>query len=135
MDMPLRSVSSPAIWGPPQVSFFAYYMGAALGSVSSQITMWGPPRSVSCILYRAPFISVSFLLYGGPPSCQLLRLSYGGPRSVSLLTIWAPPDNIFLRFKLPLGGPIFFNFQGSQMPPPASPPPPTVGAHGLRVLM
>ena len=37
----LRSVSSPAIWGSPEISFFARYMRAPLRSVSS-LTIWGP---------------------------------------------------------------------------------------------
>ena len=32
---PLRSVSSPTIWGFPEISFFAYYMRAPLRLVSS----------------------------------------------------------------------------------------------------
>ena len=56
----LRSVSPLTIWGPPQVSLFAYYvrppqisfcvyfLGAALRSVFS-LTGWGPLRSVSSL--------------------------------------------------------------------------------------
>ena len=75
---PLRSVfvDTTCIWGPPQVSFFAYYRG---------------PPQISFFAY-----------YMGPPSSQFLRLLYGGllmpvssltmwaPRSVSLHTIWGP---------------------------------------------
>ena len=63
---PLRSVfvHTTCIWGPPQVSFFAYYTG--------------PPQ-------------ISFFAYYmglGPPSSQFLRLLYRGLlRPVSSLTM------------------------------------------------
>ena len=71
-----RPFSSLTIWGPPQVSFFTYYIGPTsdqffayyMGATSDQfpciqysvplrsvlsLTIWGPLRSVFCLLYRA----------------------------------------------------------------------------------
>ena len=65
----LRSVfvDTTCIWGPPQVSFFAYYRG---------------PPQISFFAY-----------YMGPRSSQFLRLLYGGLlMPVSSLTMWAPSD-------------------------------------------
>ena len=65
----LRSVSPLTIWGPPQVSLFAYYvgppqisfcvyfLGAALRSVFS-LTGWGPLRSVSSLTIGGSLRSV-----------------------------------------------------------------------------
>ena len=85
---PFRPVSLQLYGGPPQVDFFAYYMGP----------------------------HVSFLLYYmGAPSGQFLRLLYEGPtqvsffvyympplRSVSSHTIWGPPQiNFFVYYRGP----------------------------------
>ena len=112
---PLRSVSlhaiggpphilvfSQNIWGPPQISFSAYYMGPPQVSFfayymrSPQISfcayfLGAPLRSVFSLTIWGPLIKISFCAYyiwGGGPSDQFLRLLYGGPlRSVSSLTI------------------------------------------------
>ena len=55
--------------GPPQVSFYAYYMGGPLRSVYS-LTMWGPPGQFLRLLYGAPLIFFHFLR---------VKLSLGGP--------------------------------------------------------
>ena len=87
--------------GAPQTSFFAYYMGV-------------PSDLFLHILYGGPLKSVSSLTIWGPPTGQFLRLLYGAP----LLFFF-----IFLCVKLSLGGPIFFNCHGGQVPPLAPPPP------------
>ena len=89
---PLRSVSlhaiggppqilvfSQNIWGPPQISFSAYYMGPP--QVSFFAYYMGPPQISFCADFLgAPLRSVFSLtsLYGAL-SDQLLRLLYGGP--------------------------------------------------------
>ena len=95
---PLRSISLHTIWGPLQISFFAYYMGA-----SSDLFLR--------ILYGGPLRSVSSLTKWGPL------------RSVSSHTILGPL-NFFYNFyglNYPWGAPIFFNFQGggASAPSPA----------------
>ena len=108
---PLRSVSlhaiggppqilvfSQNIWGPPQISFSAYYMGPL--RLVSLLTIWAPLRLVSVHTFWVPLSDkFFFLLYGAPsdhffayymggPSDQFHRLLYEGPlRSVSSLTI------------------------------------------------
>ena len=47
---PLRSVSLLTILGPPQVSFFAYYIEAPFRSVSS-LTVWGPRKQLGTKRY------------------------------------------------------------------------------------
>ena len=91
---PLRLISLLiTMWGPLQISFFAYYMG---------------PPQVSFYVYRAP--QISFYAYYRGPSNQFLCLLYRGPlldqfflhtiwgplRSVSSLTVWGPPSGQFL---------------------------------------
>ena len=63
---PIRSVFLFTLWGPLQVSFFAYYMWA-LRSVSVH-TIWDPLRSVSSLtMCPPPLRSVSSLtIYEGP---------------------------------------------------------------------
>ena len=75
---PPRSVSPLTIWGPPQVSFFVYYMGPPqisfcayfLGAPPRSVfslTIWGPLRSVfSHTIWGAPQISF-FAYYMGVP--------------------------------------------------------------------
>ena len=101
---PLRSVfvDTTNIWGPPQVSFFAYYRGPP--QISFFAYYMGPPQ-VSFFAYYmgaslcqflrllcgTPQISF-FAYYTGPP--QISFLAYyppPPPRSLSSLTIWGPP--------------------------------------------
>ena len=121
MGPPLRSIFSLTltVWGPPHVSFFAYYMGAPsdqficllcgghFRSVSSHI-IWGggggpqvsffayyiggSPQINFFAYYRGPPRSVSLLLYGAPLG-QFLRLLYGPPQ-VSFFAYYmgAPSD-------------------------------------------
>ena len=88
------------MWGPPQIRFFAYYMGGGGGLRSvSLLTIGGPLGSVysNTIWSPPPSGRLLHLLYVGAPLDKFLRLLYGPPlRSVSLLTIWAPPPNQFL---------------------------------------
>ena len=128
--------------GPPQVSFFAYYMGA--------------PPQVSFFAYYmgAPLRSCFFAYYVGAPLDKLLRILYEGPlRLLSLLTIggplisvssltkwWALSSvsslnflNIFFKnfyaLSYPCGDPYIFEFPGGGASAPSCPPPP------LRALM
>ena len=105
---PLRSVfvHTTCIWGPPQVSFFAYYRGPP--QISFFAYYMGPPSSqLFRLLYRSLLMPVSSLTMWGPPD-QFLRILYGAhsdqflsllaphPRSLSSLTIWGPPSGQFL---------------------------------------
>ena len=71
---PLRSVSLQAIggpphilvfsqniWGPPQISFSAYYMGPPQVSLFAYY-IWGPLRSVSVHTFWGPLSDQFFLL-------------------------------------------------------------------------
>ena len=71
---PLRSVSlhaiggpphilffSQNIWGPPQISFSAYYMGPPQVSLFAYY-IWGPLRSVSVHTFWGPLSDQFFLL-------------------------------------------------------------------------
>ena len=82
-------VFSQNIWGPPQISFSAYYMGspqisfcayflgAPLRSYFS-LTIWGPSQISFSLTMGPP--QISFLAYYmGGPSDQFLRLLYGVP--------------------------------------------------------
>ena len=77
------------LWGPPQITFFAYYMEVPSGHpVSFLLTIWDPPR-VNYFAYFVRAISGQFLLllYGAPLD-QFLCLLRGNPlRLVSLHTI------------------------------------------------
>ena len=125
---PLRSVSSLNIWGPPQVSFFAYNMGATFRSVSSltkgatsdqffRLLCGAPLDKFLCILhmgapsgqflrfnyYRGPHQISFFAYHMGAPSDQFLCILYGGTiRSVSSHTIWNPSDQFLCLLN---GGP------------------------------
>ena len=86
-------VFSQSIWGPPQISFSAYYMGP-LRSVSS-LTIGGPLRPPSSLNIWVP---------PPPPPSQFLRLLYGGLlRPISSLIIYGASSDQFLR--LLYGGP------------------------------
>ena len=109
---PLRSVSSLTMWGPPYISYFAYYMGA-------------------------PQVSF-FAYYRGPPQISFFTYYMGAPlRSVSSLTKWGPSVQFLrlifsmfkknVRVKLSLGGPHIFEFPGGGKCPLLPPP---AGAHG-----
>ena len=97
--------------GPPQFSFFAYYMGAPsdlflrllyggpLVSISS-LTIWGPPRMSFFAYYMRPPQVSFFAYYMGPPSGQFLRLLYGGPPQINFFAYYmgAPSINIFAHY-------------------------------------
>ena len=125
--------------GPPQVSFFAYYMGPPLRSVSS-LTTWAPPlRSVTSHTIRGPLRLVSLLTIGGPLISVSSLTKWGALSSVSSLTKWGALSSVsslnFLKYfffkfyalSYPCGGPYIFYFPGGGkcpfLPPPA-------GAHG-----
>ena len=89
---PLGSFLCIVYWGP-QITFFAYYMGA-LRSVSS--IQYGGPSQITFIVYYMgpppPQISF-FACYRGPPQILVFsqNIVYGGPlRSVSPLIKWDP---------------------------------------------
>ena len=93
-----RSVSSLTVWGHPQVSFFAYYMGSPSGQFV-RLLYGGPLRTVSSLTMSVPPDQFLRILYGGPPQMSFFCLLYGPAhplRSVSLLTIWGPPHVSFL---------------------------------------
>ena len=100
------------LYGPPQISFFAYYTGAPSDQLLRML-YGGPLRSVSLhTIWGSRQISF-FAYYMRPP-----------PRSVSLLTIWGLLIFFYvLHVKLQLGG-------GNW---PLSPPP--AGAHAHTILM
>ena len=101
---PLRSVSlhaigggghltfrffSQNIWGPPQISFSAYYMGPHADQFLC--ILFGGPSQISFFsYYMGPLSDQFFLLLYGAPSDQFLRILYGGGalRSVSSPTIY-----------------------------------------------
>ena len=104
-----RSVSSLTVWGPPQTSFFAYYMGPPPRSVSLH-TIWGPPSDqflrliwgppqVSFFAYYVVAPQSSFFAYHmGTPSDQFLRLVHRGSlRLIFSSTVWGPLSDQFLR--------------------------------------
>ena len=81
-EPPQILVFSQSIWGPPQISFSAYYMGPL--RLVSLLTIWGPLRSVSVHTFW------------GPLSDQFFSLTIWGPlRSVSSHTIWGTPQISF----------------------------------------
>ena len=87
---------SQNIWGPPQVSFSAYYMGSHQISFCAYflgaplrliffLTIWGPSQ-INFFSY--------YIIWG--PSDQFLRILYRGPlRSVSSPTIWGSSEISF----------------------------------------
>ena len=88
----------------PFLSFLAYYMGGSLRSVYSH-RIWGPPQISFFAYYGCLFMSVFFILYGGAggPSDHFFAYYIGAPRSLSLLTIWGPPDQFLHKI---YGGPL-----------------------------
>ena len=108
---PLRSVYLLTIWGPPQVSFFVYYIP--------------PSGKFLCLHMGGPQISF-FAYYMRPPSDQFLRLLYGGGPLSSLNLLYGAPMTIlffyFLRVNLSLGAPYFIISRGGMGP--RLPPPP-----------
>ena len=86
--------SSQNIWGPPQISSSAYYMGPL--RLVSLLTIWGPSDQFLCILFGGPSqLDHFFLLLYGAPSDQFLRILYGDPRPdqfLRLLYAWGPSE-------------------------------------------
>ena len=125
---PLRQVSSHTIWGPPQVSFFAYYRGPSQISFFAY-HMGAPSDQFLRILYGGPLRPVSSHTIWGPPSDQFLRLLNGGPFGQFLHLLNGAPLIFFLKFyalNYSWGAPIFLNFQGGGKCPLLPPP---AGAH------
>ena len=85
----LRSVSSHRIWGPPQISFFAYY-GGLLMSVFLCILYRGPSDQFLCMLYWGPQLTF-FAYYVRASSDQFLLIQYGGPSQISFFAYYMPP--------------------------------------------
>ena len=87
-------VSSQNIWGPPQISSSAYYMGPL--RLVSLLTIWGPSDQFLFILFGGPSqLDNFFLLLYGAPSDQFLRILYVDPRSdqfLRLLYAWGPSE-------------------------------------------
>ena len=100
---PLRSISLLPMWGPLQISFFAYYIGGPLRSFSSPIR--GPQFSFF-IYYMGPPQINFFASYVGASSDHFLRILYSGP---------------LRSFSSPIGGPQF-SFFAYYMGPPGRPP-------------
>ena len=84
------------LYGAPQASFFSYNMGALLRSLSL-FTVWGPLQISFFVYYiGAPSDQLYRLLYGGS-SDQFFYLLYGAPlRLVYVLTIWGPLRSVFV---------------------------------------
>ena len=117
---PLRSVSSLTIGGPPQISFFTYYMrqpssqflrllyGAPLGQFFAYyVGLWGPPDQFLRILYGGsppPHVSF-FAYYMEPPQISFFAhyMEASSGQFLRLLYVEAPLDN-FLRllYRAPL---------------------------------
>ena len=120
---PLRQVSSHTIWGPPQVSFLAYYRGPPQISFFAY-HMGAPSDQFLRILYGGPLKPVSSHTIWGPPSDQFLRLLNGGPFGQFLHLLNGAPLIFFLKFyalNYSWGGPIFLNFQGGASAPSCPP--------------
>ena len=86
------------MWGPPQIRFFAYYMGGG-GAQVSFFAYYRRPPQISLFAYYMVLPSGRFLhlLYVGAPLDMFFRLLYGPTlRSVSSLTICPPPPDQFL---------------------------------------
>ena len=130
------------------MSFFAYYMGPLRSVSSLTMSMWGPPY-ISYFAYYMGAPQVSFFAYyKGPPQISFFTYYMGAPlRSFSSLTKWGPSVQFLrlifsmfkknVRVKLSLGGPHIFEFPGGggQVPPLAPPPPPPpAGAHGCAYI-
>ena len=79
------------MWGPPQIRFFAYYMGGGGGlrSVSS-LTIGDPSDQFIRILYGPPLRSISSLAICGGP----LRFVFSP-------TVWAHPPVSFFAYYMP----------------------------------
>ena len=121
---PLRQVSSHTIWGPPQVSFFAYYRGPPQISFFA-CHMGAPSDQFLRILYGGPLRPVSSHTIWGPPSDQFLRLLNGGPFGQFLHLLNGAPLIFFLKFyalNYSWGGPHIFEFPGGGKCPLLPPP-------------
>ena len=107
IEAPLRSISSLTLWGPPQIKFFAYYMGApsyqcfrllygALCVSFFAYYIGAPLRSVSSIALCMGAPHVSFFAYLMSPSRQFFHLIYGAPSIRFLAYYMGPTDQCFL---------------------------------------
>ena len=78
---PLRSVSLHAIGGPPQILVFSQ-------------NIWGPPQISFSAYYMGPPQVSFFAYYMGAPQISFCAYFLGAPlRSVFSLTIWGPSDH------------------------------------------
>ena len=98
---PFRSISLLPMWGPLQISFFAYYIGGPLRSFSSPIR--GPQFSFFTYYMGPPQINV-FASYVGASSDQFLRILYSGPPQV-IFFAYREPSVQFLRILYGAPGP------------------------------
>ena len=98
---------SHTIWGPPQISFFAYYMGGPLRSVSSltigrpplinfSLTMWGPLLVSSHTIWGPPQVSF-FAYYKGPPQISFFAYYMGAPQISFFAYYMGAPSDLFLH--------------------------------------
>ena len=119
------SLSSPTMWGSPQISFFSYNMGSPLRSVSlhaiegegggapqirfftkymgplrsvSPLTIWSPLRLVSSLTIRGPSDQFLCILLGAPLRSVFSLTIWGPLRSVSSHTIWGAPQISFFAY-------------------------------------
>ena len=110
MGPPIRSVSSHAIWGPLQICFFSYYLGAPsnhflrilygdpLKSVFMHI-IWGPLKSVSSHTIWGRLVFAYYV--GAPPQINFIAHYMGLPHmiiSLSSDTIWGLPQICFFAY-------------------------------------
>ena len=80
---PLRSVSLHAIGGPPQILVFSQ-------------NIWGPPQISFSAYYMGPPQVSFFAYYMEPPQISFCAYFLGAPlRSVFSLTIWGPLRSFF----------------------------------------
>ena len=106
---PLGSVfvHTTCIWGPPQVSFFAYYRGPP--QISFFAYYMGPPSSQFFrLLYRSLLMPVSSLTMWGLPD-QFLRILYGAhsDQFLSLLDGGPPQVSFFAYYMRALSDQLF----------------------------
>ena len=135
------SVSSQNISGPLDQFLLLLYV-AQLRLVSS-LTIRGPLRSVSVHTFWGPSQISVFSYYMGPLRSFLWHTIWGPlrsvssltilappPRSVSSLTVWCPLNFFFILYALNylLGAHIFFLFSGGVGKCPFLPPPPPAAA-------
>ena len=103
--LPLRSVCLPAIWGPPQISFFTKYMGPPPSDYFLRFLYVAPFRLVSSLTIWGPSDQFLCILFGGPPQISFFSYYMGPLRSAFLHTIYGAPSDQSLRILYGGGGP------------------------------